>query len=568
MPYQPPQNIARDDAITAIRFPIRLLSLVCLLTLIAFVWFSWIIFDARRDAKMFTDRVSRIEKLRGIVVHLDEVLTMSARMAAATGDLQWERRYRQFEPQLDAAIKETTKIGTSSPDIRAATKTDEANIKLVEMENRAFALVRADRKEEARALLFNSEYEAQKKIYAEGIKSFSDQIRHEFDESLRADQRIDLFSMIAAMVVGGTSFVAWLSAARGVRRWRAQLLDSFHRRAEAEENLRKAHAELEVRVKERTADLAKTNETLQAEISERKRANAAQQSSEAHTKAIVQSSLDCIVTIDHKGKILEFNPAAEIVFGYPRAKVLGMELAEVIVPPSLRERHRQGMTRYLATGDAKVVGKRVEMVAMRSDGSEFPVELAITRLDAEGLPMFTGFIRDITQRKQAEDALRASEERYRSLFESNPNPMWVYDVETLSFLAVNGAAVEHYGYSQDEFLAMTIKDIRPAEDIPALMDDLSTANGDAKNSAQWRHCRKDRTMIDVEVTSHDLTWLGRRAKLALINDITERKRAEDRLRQQARLLDLAQDAIMVRDMDDRIEFWNHRRGRIIRLDRS
>ena len=90
--------------------------------------------------------------------------------------------------------------------------------------------------------------------------------------SFRDDQRVDLLSIIAALVVGGTSFVAWLSAARGVRRWRAQLLDSFHRRAEAEENLRKAHAELEVRVKERTADLAKTNETLQAEISERKRA--------------------------------------------------------------------------------------------------------------------------------------------------------------------------------------------------------------------------------------------------------------------------------------------------------
>lgn len=139
---------------------------------------------------------------------------------------------------------------------------------------------------------------------------------------------------------------------------------------------------------------------------ESKRAEARLQSSEARTKAIIQSALDCIVTIDHEGKVLEFNPAAEIVFGYPRDKVLGMKLAEIIIPPSLRERHRQGMMRYLTTGEAKVMGKRIEIVAMRSDGSEFPIELAITRLGAEEPPMFTGFIRDITERKQIERALQ------------------------------------------------------------------------------------------------------------------------------------------------------------------
>jgi len=724
------QNVARDDAITAVRFPIRLLSLVCLLTIVAFVWFSWVIFEARRDAKVFENRLSRIEELRGVIVHLDEVLTMSARMAAATGDLQWEERYRRFDPELDAAIKETIKIGTGPSDVKAATKTDGANIKLVEMENRAFALVRAGRREEAQAVLLNPEYETQKQIYAEGITSFVNQIRREFDESFRGHQRIDLLSIIAALVVGGTSFVAWFSAARGVRRWRAQLLDSVHRRSEAEENLRKTHAELEVRVKERTADLAETNETLQAEISERKRAEwqlniqyaisrvlmesstlkeasarilqtvceilnwkvgefytvdrragvmqfddtwsapnaqidafttlsrqttfvrgiglpgrvwasgkaiwipdvvvdenfprasaakqvglhgafcfpilsgnevsgvieffsheirqpdeellrvfavlgsqlgqfferkraeAGLQRSEAHTKAIVQSSLDCIITIDHEGKILEFNPAAEIVFGYPRAKVLGMELAEVIIPPSLREQHRQGLNRYLATGEAKVLGKRIEIVAIRSDGKEFPVELTITRLGAEEPPMFTGFIRDITERKQGEDALRESEERYRSLFESNPNPMWVYDLETLSFLAVNAAAVRHYGYSQDEFLTMTLKDIRPTEDISALMNDLSQGPGTdgLDNLTQWRHSKRDGTLIDVEITSHELTWLGRRAKLVLINDITERKDAEKHLAQMEGryrgLLEAAPDAMVVVNQGGEIVLLN------------
>jgi PAS domain S-box-containing protein len=422
------QNIARDDAITAIRFPIRLLTLACLLTIVAFAGFGWVIFDAGRDEILFTDRLSRLEALRGIIVHLDEVLTMSARLAAATGDSQWEERYHQFEPQLDAAIKETTKIGASSSNIKAATKTDVANMKLVEMENRAFALVRAGRREEAQNVLFSPDYETQKNIYLEGITSFASQIRREVDEGLRKEQRIDLLFVVADAVVGGISLAALFSAGRGMRRWRAQLLNSFRRRGEAEQSLARAHAELEVRVKERTSELARTNEALQAENSERKRSEQALQESEARTKAIVESSLDCIVAIDHEGKILEFNPAAEKVFGYSRAEALGREMAQVIIPPSLRERHRQGMMHYLATGEARVMGKRIEITAIRSDGSEFPVELAITRVGTETPPTFTGFIRDISERKQSEEKLKQSEERYRRIFEANLLPMWIYDL--------------------------------------------------------------------------------------------------------------------------------------------
>jgi PAS domain S-box-containing protein len=116
----------------------------------------------------------------------------------------------------------------------------------------------------------------------------------------------------------------------------------------------------------------------------------------------VDSALDCIVTIDHEGCITEFNPAAEHTFGYRRDEVLGKHLADVIIPPSLREKHRQGFARYLATGEARVLGKRIEMTAVRADGSEFPVELAITRIPLEGPPSFTGYLRDITERKHAE----------------------------------------------------------------------------------------------------------------------------------------------------------------------
>jgi PAS domain S-box-containing protein len=131
-----------------------------------------------------------------------------------------------------------------------------------------------------------------------------------------------------------------------------------------------------------------------------------------------------------------------------------------------------------------------------------------------------------TEQKQAENALRASEGRYRTLFESNPNPMWVYDQETLSFLAVNDAASRHYGFTKDEFFAMTIREIRPPEDIPALMDNLSHTSEELDETTGWRHRKKSGELIDVAITSHQMMWLGRRARLVLINDVTARKRAE------------------------------------------
>jgi PAS domain S-box-containing protein len=131
----------------------------------------------------------------------------------------------------------------------------------------------------------------------------------------------------------------------------------------------------------------------------------------AASAAILGSALDCIVSIDHQGRITEFNAAAERTFGYRRADVLGREMAELIVPPAFRQQHRDGLVRYLANGEGPVVGTRLEIRAMRADGSEFPVELAIARIQGDGPPTFTGTLRDITQRKQAEDALIAAKGR-------------------------------------------------------------------------------------------------------------------------------------------------------------
>ncbi len=134
--------------------------------------------------------------------------------------------------------------------------------------------------------------------------------------------------------------------------------------------------------------------------------------------------------------------------------------------------------------------------------------------------------------------LRKSEQRYRLLFESNPQPMWVYDHETLAFLAVNDAAIKHYGYSREEFLQMTIKDLRLPEDVPVLLEDLARDSEDFEDkSGPWRHLRKDGALIDVEIAKHTLDFDGRRAGLVLVTDVSDRKAAEVELRQmQERLM--------------------------------
>ncbi|HZC35265.1 MAG TPA: ATP-binding protein [Chthoniobacterales bacterium] len=124
------------------------------------------------------------------------------------------------------------------------------------------------------------------------------------------------------------------------------------------------------------------------------------------------------------------------------------------------------------------------------------------------------------------EELPYSEGQYQLLFRCHPVPMWVYDLATLRFLTVNDAAIRHYGYSREEFLAMTIKDIRPAEDVPALLADVATNRSNPYVTSIWRHRKKDGTLIDVEVRSHEFQFGGRQAKLILANDITEQLRSE------------------------------------------
>jgi PAS domain S-box-containing protein len=169
-------------------------------------------------------------------------------------------------------------------------------------------------------------------------------------------------------------------------------------------------------------------------------------------------------------------------------------------------------------------------------------------------------IRALLRVRQAEEARKESEARYELLFEGNSLPTWVFELESLAILAVNEAAIRHYGYSREEFLAMSMKDIGPPEAVPTLMEYVSQIPHTAFNGAQWDHRKKDGTIINAEVVWHELMFKGRHALLVLAKDVTEEKRVESALRESEEhfhiIADTAPVMLWISENDNSCTFFN------------
>jgi PAS domain S-box-containing protein len=280
---------------------------------------------------------------------------------------------------------------------------------------------------------------------------------------------------------------------------------------------------------------------LNARVSEQARADRALRQSEERMRAVLESALDCVITMDHQGRVMEFNPAAEKTFGYRREQAIGQLLSELMIPPSLRERHQKGLSRYLATGEAPVLGKRLELTAMRSNGAEFPVELAITRIGSQEPPMFTGFIRDTTEQKQGGDALRTSEAQLHTIVENLEEGVIISDLKG-RLLHWNRAALKLHGYPDSD------QDRRRFTELIDTFE-LSTKDGAPVSVEEWplaRILRGEKVQdLELRVQRIGCDWhrifhyggtLIRDATnqplMAIVTatDITERKRADDQLK--------------------------------------
>jgi PAS domain S-box-containing protein len=272
------------------------------------------------------------------------------------------------------------------------------------------------------------------------------------------------------------------------------------------------------------------------DITKRKHVAEALRESEARKRAILESALDCIVTMDHAGMVVDWNPAAERTFGFMRAEAIGKEMADLIIPPRFREQHRHGLAHYHATGQGPVLGNRLELSAITADGSEFPIELAITRIESEGLPMFTGYIRDITERKRAEADLRESEERYRDLVENAHDIIYSHDLEG-NYTSINRAGERITGYTHEESLALNLAATVAPEDLPKAREMLRRKIAGEKVTAyEMEIIAKDGHRVAVEANTKLVYQDGLPVGVqGIARDVTERKQLEEQLRQSQKM---------------------------------
>lgn len=240
--------------------------------------------------------------------------------------------------------------------------------------------------------------------------------------------------------------------------------------------------------------------------------------------AVVEQATDCIFLWDAQTKrLLEANTAFRNLLDYSLEAISQLTIYDIIAYS--KDLIDSNIELLLADKQFRIG----EVLYRRRDGSCVDVEASASVISYGGREIICTVVRDITERKQAEVELRASEERYRLLFKNNPHPMWVYDLETLEFIAVNQAAIKHYGYTRDEFLNMTIADIRPPQELSRLLENISQVDAGIDFAGVWEHQKKDGTIIEVEITSYTMIFDSRNAELVLAHDVTDRLQAEAEL---------------------------------------
>lgn len=192
---------------------------------------------------------------------------------------------------------------------------------------------------------------------------------------------------------------------------------------------------------------------------------------------VLDTAIDAVVVINSDGRIIDWNKRAELTFGWARPEVLGLVLGDIIVPPRFREAHRHGMARFLASGESRVLGRLLELSALRRDQTEFPIELSISAVGEAEAPIFLGFVRDISDRREAENRLAASEARFRAIADAAPAPVWMTSVEGGVEFA-NQAFAQFAGVPRDALMGDAWINMIHQDDIPAVLEARAAARAE------------------------------------------------------------------------------------------
>jgi PAS domain S-box-containing protein len=301
------------------------------------------------------------------------------------------------------------------------------------------------------------------------------------------------------------------------------------------------------------------------EITDRKLAEAAREEAERLRLAALEAALDCYIAVDDEGVIFEFNAAAERTFGFARADAIGRPLAELIVPPHLRAALGRGMARNIAAGASSLLGRRIEVDAMRADGTVFPIELVIVRGERGGRTIFLAYLRDLSERRAAERALAEREAQFRTIAETVPIGLVISEVDTGKPLYINPLARSFLGLGVDEALETLLDVWEKPEQRKALVAELMERGATGAHEADLRMAEGRRMKALVSATR--IAYGGREAMLAATVDITELRDTEAALREsQARFrafMDFAPLAAHLRDAEGRYLMFNRRMEELI-----
>ena len=293
------------------------------------------------------------------------------------------------------------------------------------------------------------------------------------------------------------------------------------------DKIQKFYKDLEKKVQQRTEELFK---------------------SEQRFKALLENSIDAICLTDDEGKIIYQSPSVQRMTGYSLDDRQDKKFTDYLHPTD-QERAQLILSDLLLT---KRMSVPLLFQFLHKEKNYIWIEGTITnQLHDRSVQAVVYNFRDITEKKLAEEALAISEQKYRLLFAGNPLPAWVFDAETLAFLEVNDAAIAHYGFSREEFLSMTIKDIRPEEDINALLlhRTIPEVSSGVIYSGYWRHMKKNKELIYVDITSRHIDFKGRIARLVLAHDVTKKVQAEQKLSQLNETLSIRAHELSISNKD-------------------
>ena len=274
--------------------------------------------------------------------------------------------------------------------------------------------------------------------------------------------------------------------------------------------------------------------------------------SEKSYKGLFNSIKEAVYVQDRDGKFLDVNDGALKMYGYPKKSFIGNTPAFLSAP---NKNDFLKLSLQIAAA-FRGIPQEFEFWGMRKNGDIFPKSVRLYKTQYFDQEAIIALAQDISERKEFIDKLKYSELQYKTLFETNPNPMWIYDLETYRFLNVNQAAISHYGYSKKEFMKMTIKDIRPSEDIKSLIESVSNISEGFTSPHIWRHIKKNGEVIFVEISSHTLDYFGRKAELILSYDVTERLKNSEQNQKLSEALEQSSAIVIITNVNGQIEYVN------------